>query len=184
MREFFVVTGGARSGKSTLAEKITKEKGKNIVYIATEIPFDEGMKDRIKKHREMRPKEWTTIERYKNFNKIKDGIEIKNCDTVLLDCMTLMVSNLLLESSDDFDQLTMEEIDKIELNIFEEINELLKAIEDKNVIIVTNEMGLGVVPPYKLGRVFRDIGGRVNQYLANKANHVYMTVSGIPIKIK
>lgn len=184
MNKFILVTGGARSGKSTLGEEKTKELGSKIAYIATSIAFDEGMMDRIKKHRESRPKEWTTIERYRDFNKISRDSDFIDCDTFLLDCMTLMVSNLLLESSLDFDKCGVEEIDKLEEDIFKEVDALLEILEDKNLIIVTNEVGMGLVPSYRLGSIFRDIAGRVNQYLAKKADEVYFTVSGIPMRIK
>lgn len=179
-----LITGGARSGKSKLAEKIAREKGKNIVYIATAIPFDDGMKDRIKKHRRSRPSEWKTIEKYRDFEEINANKDFNNCDTVLLDCMTLMVSNLLLESGIDFEKCSVSEIDRIEKDIFKEVNVLLEVTKEKKFIIVTNEVGMGLVPSYKLGSVFRDIAGRVNQHLASEAEEVYLTVSGISIKIK
>ncbi len=184
MKRFIFVTGGARSGKSTLAEKKTKEIGSRIAYIATSIAFDDGMKDRIRKHREARPNKWRTIEKYKGFYDVDMNEKFHNIDTVLLDCMTLMVSNLLLESNIDFDNCSMDEVDKIEGEIFKEVEALLGIMKDKNLIIVTNEVGMGLVPSYKLGSIFRDIAGRVNQYLAERADEVYFTVSGIPMKIK
>lgn len=183
MKRMIFITGGARSGKSTLAEKLTGKIGSSIAYIATSIPFDEGMKDRIKKHREVRPKEWTTIERYKDFHEIPKDI-INSHDTFLLDCLTLMVSNLLLDSNLDFETCSIGEIDKIEGDIYNEINNFLEIMKDKNLIIVTNEVGMGLVPSYRLGSIFRDIAGRVNQSLAARADEVYFTVSGIPMKIK
>lgn len=179
-----LVTGGARSGKSSFAEEIVKENGKNIVYIATSIPFDEGMKSRIKKHRESRPNSWYTIERYKNFNHILEDEKFKNADTVILDCITIMVSNLILEKNIDFDNTTMDKIDMIEEEILVEINELLNVLNGKRAILVTNEVGMGLIPSYKLGSIFRDIAGRVNQYIAKKSNEVYLIVSGLPMKIK
>ncbi|MBS4535497.1 bifunctional adenosylcobinamide kinase/adenosylcobinamide-phosphate guanylyltransferase [Clostridium sp. D2Q-14] len=184
MKSLVLVTGGARSGKSTFAESLVKETGSNIGYIATSIAFDEGMKDRIIKHRNSRPAEWITIERYKDFKEIQQNEEFTKLDTVILDCMTLMVSNLLLEQDIDYDTCDMQTIDEIEKSIFKEVKELLETLEGKNVVIVTNEVGMGIVPSYKLGSVFRDVAGRVNQYLASQAKKVYMTVSGIPISIK
>lgn len=181
-----LITGGARSGKSSFAEKIAIERNKDVVYIATAIAFDDGMKDRIKKHRASRPSHWKTIERYCDFEKLKE-IEAYNCaDVVLLDCMTVLVSNLLLDSGLNFDVCTMEQIDDLEKDIFMQIECLFSVLDksDKDVIIVTNELGLGIVPAYRMGRIFRDIAGRVNQYIARKADDVYMCVSGIPLKIK
>ncbi|NBI06488.1 bifunctional adenosylcobinamide kinase/adenosylcobinamide-phosphate guanylyltransferase [Senegalia massiliensis] len=184
MGDLTLVTGGARSGKSSFAEKIVKKNGKNVVYIATSIPFDEGMKSRIKKHRKQRPESWHTIEMYKNFNIILDDDKFKYADTIILDCITIMISNLILEKNIDFDDISEEEIDTLENQIFNEIYILLDALKDKNVVLVTNELGMGIVPSYKLGSIFRDIAGRVNQYIAKRANKVYLTVSGIPIEIK
>lgn len=186
MKNFILVTGGARSGKSRFAEETAKKLGEKIVYIATAFPTDEGMIDRIIKHRSSRPKEWSTIEKYMDFNQLSKDDNFKEADTILLDCMTIMVTNLLFESGIDFDECSMEEVDSVEISIFKEVKELLEIIKahNKNLIVVTNELGMGLVPPYRLGRIFRDIAGRVNQYLAKEAEEVYLTVSGIPMKIK
>ncbi|SDZ13445.1 adenosylcobinamide kinase /adenosylcobinamide-phosphate guanylyltransferase [Proteiniborus ethanoligenes] len=186
MSRFILITGGARSGKSSLAEAKAKELGEKVVYIATAIGFDEGMKERIKKHRSQRPSTWTTIERYKSFASLELEEGFLESDLVLLDCMTLMVSNLLLENDIDFDTCSMSQIDNMENRIFNDIRELEEVIykHKKQLIIVTNEVGMGLVPSYRLGNIFRDIAGRVNQYLADKADEVYFTVSGIPLKIK
>lgn len=180
-----LITGGARSGKSSLAETKAKELGEKVVYIATAIAFDEGMKDRISKHRASRPDTWTTIEKYRDFYTLENE-DFLESDLILLDCMTLMVSNVLLESEIDFDNCSMEEVDCIEKSIFKEVEELLEIVykHKKKLIIVTNEVGMGLVPSYRLGSIFRDIAGRVNQYLAKQADEVYLTVSGIPLKIK
>lgn len=186
MNPLILITGGARSGKSTLAEQKASQLGKNIVYIATAIAFDDGMKDRIKKHRLDRPQNWATIEKYKDFADIIEHETFKASDLILLDCMTLMVTNLMLESNLDFDHCSMEEVHQLEKDIFKEVDELLNIIKasNKTAIIVTNEVGMGLVPPYRSGSIFRDIAGRINQYIANKAQEVYFTVSGIEMKIK
>lgn len=186
MKNLILITGGARSGKSTLAEKLAKELGENVVYIATAIPFDEGMIDRIEKHKNSRPKEWVTIEKYKNFNELINNKDFIKADTILLDCITLMITNLLLESGLDFESCSMLDVENVEKSIIDEIEKLLFIVEksNKRLIIVTNEVGMGVVPTFRLGNIFRDIAGRVNQYLARRAQDVYLTVSGIPIKIK
>lgn len=186
MVEIILITGGARSGKSSLAESKAKELGKKVVYIATAIAFDEGMKDRISKHKASRPSSWTTIEMYKDFSKLEKNQDFIKSDLILLDCMTLMVSNILLESGVDFETCSMEAIEHIEKNIFNKVIELLGVVTrfEKKLIIVTNEVGMGLVPSYRLGNIFRDIAGRVNQHLAKQAQEVYFTVSGIPLKIK
>lgn len=186
MNSLILITGGARSGKSSLAEQKAVELGGKVVYIATAIAFDEGMKDRIKRHKLDRPKNWSTIEKYKDFTSILSYEDFKKSDIILLDCMTLMVSNLMLDSSLDFDTCSIEAINNLEKEIFKEVEQLIDIIftTNKKAIIVTNEVGMGLVPSYKMGSIFRDIAGRVNQYIANKANEVYLTVSGIEIKIK
>lgn len=181
-----VVTGGARSGKSSFAENYVKEISKvdEVLYIATSIAFDEGMKSRIKKHRESRPSEWETLEQYKNFELLKDNKLFNEKKVILLDCMTLLVSNLLLEYEGDFDKITEDEINKLEEIIDNEVTHLLEVTKEKEIIIVTNEVGMGLVPAYKMGSVFRDIAGRINQKIAREAKDVYFIVSGIPMKIK
>lgn len=185
-----LILGGARSGKSSFAEQLAKDLRAdlktNVAYIATSIAFDDGMKDRIKKHRESRPADWYTIEQYKNFKEIENREEFINSNVILLDCMTLMISNLLLEYQGDFDKITPNEIDQLEKYIIEQVDELLAVcnIEDKEFIVVSNEVGLGLVPSYKLGSIFRDIAGRINQRLAKEAKEVYLLTAGIPLKLK
>ncbi|WP_055070421.1 bifunctional adenosylcobinamide kinase/adenosylcobinamide-phosphate guanylyltransferase [Clostridium massiliamazoniense] len=181
-----LVTGGARSGKSSFAENYVKKISTldEVLYIATAIAFDEGMKNRIKKHREGRPKEWETLERYKDFACFKDNNIYKNKKVILLDCMTLLISNLLLEYKGDFDKISEEEIDKLEEYIDQEVSNFLEVFSDKKIVIVTNEVGMGLVPAYKLGSIFRDIAGRMNQKIAKRADEVYFLVSGIPMKVK
>lgn len=181
-----LVTGGARSGKSSFAEKLVVDFGEKIAYIATAIPFDEGMKDRIKKHRESRPDYWTTYEIYKDVYKYIGEISEKH-DTILLDCLTILVTNLMFEDSEiNWDDISRDKIDKIEREIREQIELLIKEIRAKkmNCVLVTNELGMGIVPENRLSRIFRDIAGRINQFMAANADEVYFVVSGIPMKIK
>lgn len=180
------ITGGARSGKSSFAEDYVKKISAvdEVLYIATAIAFDDGMKSRIKKHRESRPSEWATLEKYKDFKSLGENKVFKEKKVILLDCLTLLISNLLLEYKGDFDKITVEEIEELEKNIEREITDLLESCREKEFIIVTNEVGLGLVPSYKLGSIFRDIAGRMNQKIAKEAKEVYLLVSGIPMKIK
>ena len=185
MGKLILVTGGARSGKSTFAEETARKLGGNIVYIATSKACDDEMVERIKKHRAQRPKDWTTIEAYKDMDfQLKD--KLKDKDAVLLDCITIMVSNLMLEKAMDWEGIPAEEIDEVEAYVKLEIEKLIKAAREAEIpfIIVTNELGMGVVPPYELGRAVRDIAGRANQMLAKAAEEVYLCVSGIPVRIK
>lgn len=179
------VTGGARSGKSTFAEKLASATGDNVVYIATAIAFDDEMKDRIKKHRLQRPSCWLTVEAYKDMDKRLPPI-LAGKSAVLLDCITLMVSNIMLEENMDWECISTDKVQKVELAVSAEIEKLLKIVKkyDPLFIIVSNELGMGVVPPTVLGRAMRDIAGRINQLLAREADEVYFCVSGIPLKIK
>ena len=178
------VTGGARSGKSRFAEKLAEES-KDKLYIATAILFDDEMKARAEKHKQDRGNSWKTFEGYRDLDKVI----IKNrCkDSILLDCITTMVTNIMFEDGEkNWESIKTEEIEKLEKRVTAEIEKLLE--EGKkfkgNLIIVSNEVGMGLVPEYPLGRHFRDIAGRVNQIIAEKADEVYFLVSGIPMKIK
>ncbi|MGL4345045.1 MAG: bifunctional adenosylcobinamide kinase/adenosylcobinamide-phosphate guanylyltransferase [Cellulosilyticaceae bacterium] len=185
-----LVIGGARSGKSTFAEEKSKQyqeqRGGNVLYIATSIAFDDDMKFRIAKHREARPSTWETLEQYKSFEDIFEDRGFEACQTVLVDCMTLMVSNLLLEQPVDFDTIGYDEISQIEQMIVKEVKGLISVCKqyDKQLIVVSNEVGFGVVPPYRLGSIFRDIAGRINQKIARDSEEVYLLTAGIPMKIK
>ena len=186
MGNIVLITGGARSGKSTYAEKLATETKGRVLYIATSIPFDDEMKDRVKKHKERRPTTWNTFEGYKNLKQVFYNSKM-HFDTILLDCITIMVTNLMFDRArDNFDDLIDEEIDKMEKEILQEVADFIDEAEksSKEIIIVTNELGSGIVPEYKMARIFRDIAGRVNQYIASRAHEVHMVVCGIPMKIK
>lgn len=182
-----LITGGARSGKSSYAEKLAKDLKGNILYIATSIPFDEEMKQRVKKHQESRPKEWDTYEGFKNLGSVIKS-QAHQYDGILIDCVTIMVTNLLFDYIGDYDvdNLVKDKTDEIERSIEKDIKALLEAIKacDIPVILVTNELGSGIVPERKLGRIFRDIAGRMNQIIGANVDEVYLAVCGIPLKIK
>lgn len=185
MNKIILVTGGARSGKSSFAESLCKDRNNKTAYIATSIPFDDEMKDRVKKHRNSRPSEWSTYEIYKNIHsKIK---EISNeHETVILDCVTLLVNNLMFNSDIDVDNASTDEIYALELYIKNQVIKLLEEIRKTNLyfVIVTNELGMGIVPGNKLSRIYCDIVGRINQLIASECDEVHFVVSGIPMKIK
>ncbi|WP_026486927.1 bifunctional adenosylcobinamide kinase/adenosylcobinamide-phosphate guanylyltransferase [Caldanaerobius polysaccharolyticus] len=182
MGRLIMITGGARSGKSTFAEKLAA-KASSVLYVATSIPFDDEMKDRVKKHRERRPAHWNTYEGYKGLKKV---IAEADKEVVLLDCMTVMIANLLMDEGGDWDKIPLSSVDEIERGIEQEVVGIVEGARDSKamVIVVSNEVGMGLVPEYRLGRVFRDIAGRMNQLVAADADEVYLMVSGIPVKIK
>ncbi len=186
MGKIILITGGSRSGKSTYSEELAKSFGNKVLYIATAVAFDEEMEDRIKKHRESRPKNWITIENYKNVAGVinKNGHKF---DCILLDCITVMLTNLLLEYFDySLDLLTIEDYNKAEKHLIENVYNILDAADNinTNIIIVTNEVGWGIVPENQVSRAFRDICGRINQILGKRASVAYLTVCGIPLKIR
>ena len=176
-------SGGARSGKSEFAEQLALSLKGRKAYVATGQAFDDEMKDRIKKHQLRRGKEWITFEiplhLHKNWEQIKNV-----SDVILIDCRTMFTSNHVFAQGDIN---TQEDANRIESIILEELRLLLQEINnsnDKTVIFVTNEIGLGIVPENKLARYFRDITGRVNREVASTANKMYLTISGITIELK
>lgn len=180
MGKLILVTGGARSGKSSYAEDMASQLKGDILYVATSIPCDDEMKLRIKKHIGRRPSNWETLEAYKDFD-IKLPPMLHKKSGVLLDCITNLVSNLILENYEDG-----EDNKNMENYITGEIMKLISISKKSSVpfIMVTNEVGMSLVPEYPLGRLFRDIAGSINQIIAGEADEVYLCVSGIPVKIK
>lgn len=173
-----LITGGARSGKSTFAESLMKDY-REVCYIATARPSDdEEMKERIAKHRARRPDHWHTLEGDRNL-----ASNLPAADAVLLDCVTVLLSNYLFNSGEE---LTERSIQKVEDEVKEELMLLSDFCKKENIelVFVTNEVGSGIVPMHPLSRAFRDIQGRVNQFLASRAEEVYLVVSGIPVRIK
>ena len=190
------VTGGAKSGKSKFAEemllKLNNGNQKNI-YLATSLVFDEEMKEKVRLHKKRRKNDWFTVETYKNFkNKLNNFFEnndkIKN--NMLVDCLTNMITNIIFENQNidwnNFEKkLYIETLKKFNKNVENSVDELLNITNQfENTVIVSNELGMGLVPSYPLGRYFREIAGKMNQIVAEKADEVYFVVSGIPMKIK
>jgi adenosylcobinamide kinase/adenosylcobinamide-phosphate guanylyltransferase len=173
-----LILGGARSGKSSYAERLATEMGGRVIYIATAEAKDEEMKARIQTHRLNRPDSWYTLEAPHNVAAALSGIDY-HPDALLLDCLTLLVSNILLS-------LESKPPAAIEAAVQAEIEALLAAQQSLVVplIVVSNEVGLGLVPPYPLGRVYRDLLGRANQQLAALAQQVVFMVAGIPMIVK
>ena len=169
---FILILGGTRSGKSRYAVEIARHLDKKTVYLATLDCFDDEMKDRIKKHKESRPETWQTVEEPKNVDQVL--LNLKGlCEVVIIDCLTNLTSNLMAQLQEEKKLLLrMETIMKI-------ISEM-----DSTVIMVTNEVGEGIVPATPLGRQFRDIAGLTNQLAARYADEVYLMKAGLPLKLK
>jgi len=173
------ITGGARSGKSNFAERMAIGLGESVAYLATAQPFDEEMTFRIKKHKEKRLNTWETYEEPIEVSELVSCLGLEK-EVILIDCLTLLTSNLLLRVENKMEDPECQE--KILLYIMKlaEISYKVPA----QVIIVSNEVGMGLVPDNTLGRVYRDILGRANSIIADKADEVFIMVSGIPLKIK
>jgi len=172
MGKIIFVVGGARSGKSRYAVKLASQKGKKVAFIATCEALDDEMRKRIALHKRERLPDWKTFEEPRQVYSIIKGLK-KGLDVILLDCATLLVSNLMMAGKSG--RVIEGEADKI-------IKELRK--KKSLSIVVSNEVGLGIVPDTKLGRDFRDIAGRVNQVIAAGSDEVIFMVSGIPWRIK
>ncbi|TKI08029.1 bifunctional adenosylcobinamide kinase/adenosylcobinamide-phosphate guanylyltransferase [Martelella alba] len=179
-----LVTGGARSGKSRLAETLAQRANGPVLYIATSLVTDDEMARRVAQHRRDRPGHWRTHEGYRDLDKVITG-QGGQVAAVLLECVTTLVTNLL------FDETGLVAPEKMDFALAEgaitdQIDRLLAACAAAPcpVILVTNELGMGIVPENLLARRFRDIAGRVNQRLAAAAADVWLVVSGIPLHIK
>jgi adenosylcobinamide kinase/adenosylcobinamide-phosphate guanylyltransferase len=178
MGQLTLILGGARSGKSSYAEDRARESNKPVLFIATATAFDDEMRERIRNHKNSRPSDWQTLEAPLN---IAAALENKTWDgVIILDCITLLLNNILLPLPEDvpFDVVMQKTKDEIDALI----------VAQKRVggdwLVISNEVGLGLVPPYPLGRIYRDALGRANQMLAKAADHVILMVAGIPMTVK
>lgn len=177
MARTIFITGGARSGKSRYAEQVTLGFGGKPGYLATAQALDQEIGERITKHRQRRGDVWQTIEEPLNLSQAlagSDGV----FTAILVDCLTLWLTNLLFLHEDLGDET--------EDRIMEEVQRLAMTLRGMTtpVIIVTNEVGMGIVPEHRLGRLFRDIAGQANQILAAAADEAWLVTSGIPLRLK
>ena len=194
MAKIVLVTGGARSGKSAFAEERLANR-ESVCYIATGLPRGEDpeWQERIRLHQERRPASWTTQEQYAG---LADWLREQSHPVYLLDCATLLTSNRL------FDLIAQHFPDKLELTeehflsrqeqsfllqlLEEEWKEVLSTIRqtDAECWIVTDEVGLGIVPETRLGRFFRDVQGKINQLIAKEASEAYLVICGLAQQLK
>lgn len=170
MGELIFVTGGVRSGKSSLALKIAEEHGGETLFLATARVADEEMMERIKRHRAERPAHWRTVEATRGA--LGDCVQEKG-EVLVLDCLTLYISRRMMENA-------------ASEKVFEEVREAINKIRTnfKLGIIISNEVGWGVIPDNPLGRQFEDVLGRVNQLVALLSDQVLLVVSGVNLKLK
>jgi len=172
MREVILISGGARSGKSSCAVELAKRGGARVAFIATGAACDAEMQKRIELHRMSRPSHWTLIEEGKDIAAALRTLNDKY-EVVVIDCLGLPISNLLADNLDD------EEIER-------RIGQLVDAIRavEFTIIVVSNEVGSGIVPMNALARRFRDLLGLANQMLARQADKVIVMQMGIPMVIR
>ncbi len=224
-KKFVLILGGARSGKSKFAQGLAQSLGEKVLFVATGAPLDEEMALRIEVHKRKRPETWRTLEIGVNVGQSLQR-EMGDAEVVLLDCLTLLVSNVTLkplsfgssegEVEDNYPcslkaspschyepfaschsegekrpkNLARDRhsaaISKAEIQVMTELEQLIDFIDKYKgtFIVVSNEVGLGLVPENKLGRVYRDLLGKANQFLAQRADEVYFMAAGIPAKIK
>ncbi len=168
-----LVLGGARSGKSRFAESLCAG---SVAYIATLAPEDDEMRARVARHRADRPSNWTTIEEPLDIAAAAEHC-CACCDFILLDCLTVWLSNLCASRPEDSD-------DALRARSAGEFERFVAAAAKRNCVMVSNEVGCGLVPTNRLGRVFRDLQGWLNQDAARAADFVYHVVAGIPVAIK
>jgi adenosylcobinamide kinase/adenosylcobinamide-phosphate guanylyltransferase len=183
-----LILGGARSGKSSYAEALAPKLGRPVLYVATAEALDDEMRARVAAHRASRPPQWATLEAPLNTGAaLQTSPEAAGAGVILLDCLTLLVSNVLL-STEGAGGPDAPELDAglARAAVQAEVEALLQAHRalGAHLIVVSNEVGLGLVPPYRLGRVYRDCLGWANQSLARIADRAILMVAGLPVDLK
>ena len=176
MSHLILLTGGVRSGKSAQAERLLAGSPA-VLYIATARCLDGEMARRIEAHRSRRPAHWVTAEASAALDEV---LRAHPEGDVLLDCVTNMVTK------PEYEALSRARVEEIEAHIEEEIDRLLSGLRQRSglAVLVTGEVGLGLVAPYRMGRIFADILGKVNQQLAAQADEAYFMACGFPIRLK
>ena len=174
-----LLTGGARSGKSRLAQELALKSGGRVLFVATAEAGDDEMKRRIEAHRQSRPSGWVTLEVTNHVGRHITK-NIGRAGTVIIDCVTLLVNNIFQQFDENADA------SRLEKAVVAEIKELCDCIDrsDADFIIVTNEVGLGIIPGDRVSRLYRDLLGKANQMLAERADEVYLMVAGLPMTVK
>lgn len=166
----YLITGGERSGKSSYAQNLALQLSDTPIYVATARKWDDDFQNRIDRHQQERDERWTNIEKEKHLSEIDFSEKV-----ALIDCVTLWLTNFFIDHKNDV-SLSLEEAKKEFLSIAQQ--------ENATLIIVTNEIGMGVHAETHIGRKFTELQGWMNQFLASKADEVVLMVSGIPVKIK
>ena len=189
-----LVTGAVRSGNSRFAEELVTQladEGAAVTYIATSRVWDSEMAARVRTHQDQRPAAWRTVEEPERLAAAVEGARRSGRGVVLVESLDMWVSNRLLASDpvarDDPNALDGARTRELEEELLAEVARLVEGHRSHvavHVVVVTVEAGWGVVPPYPLGRAFRDVLGRVNGALAAQADEVYLMVAGLPVEVK
>ena len=186
MGKLILVLGGARSGKSTYAQELARQitaGSSRVAYVATGVSCDDEMRARVEQHQRSRPPEWATIEEPTEVAQVIQKAR-EEYAVMIVDCLTTLITNWLAERG-QLEEPT-ESMAELEKAVLGQVEDLVRAAKGARatVIVVSNEVGLGLVPSFKSGRVFRDLAGLANQFIARQADEVYTMWAGIPQKIK
>lgn len=185
MGRVILVTGGAKSGKSMFAERLVAGLGDHVVYVATGEAYDDEMQSRIALHRTRRPADWTTIEAPYDLRAALEDVS-PSAEVVLLDCLTLWTSNHLLALGDPDDPAWWNSVEVLQGRLLDMLEGALAAAHAArwHLVLVTNEVGSGIVPATPLGRAFRDLLGAVTQQASAVSDSVFLVVAGLGVEVK
>lgn len=187
--KIFLVLGGARSGKSEFAEKLMYHStGKRKGYIATSQILDDEMRYRVILHRQRRPADWKTFEVMHEAGNSMEAI-LSEADSILFDCITMYVNNILMDHMKGItvETLGVSDLTTLQTSLENDLDLMFDNIEKasgKEIIFVSDELGMGIVPANAMSRAYRDLVGLANQYVAKRADKVYLSIAGITMELK